>query len=99
MTSRAHGSEVALAAEALKRVKARREVLVGGIGLGFTLRAALDRLPRGARVVVAELVPALVAWNRGRSRTSPAARSTTRASASRRATSSSASPRAPAPST
>ena len=65
MTSRAHGSEVALAAEALKRVKTRREVLVGGIGLGFTLRAALDRLPRGARVVVAELVPALVAWNRG----------------------------------
>ncbi|ABS25933.1 spermidine synthase [Anaeromyxobacter sp. Fw109-5] len=65
MTSRAHGSEEALAAEALGRVAAPRDVLVGGLGLGFTLRAALDRLPRGARVVVAELVPALVAWNRG----------------------------------
>jgi spermidine synthase len=41
-------------------------VLVGGLGLGFTLRAALDRLPEDARVVVAELVPALVAWNRTR---------------------------------
>ncbi|HET8541554.1 MAG TPA: hypothetical protein VFL83_16880 [Anaeromyxobacter sp.] len=40
-------------------------VLVGGLGLGFTLRAALDRLPEDARVVVAELVPALVEWNRG----------------------------------
>jgi len=39
-------------------------VLVGGLGLGFTLRAVLDRLPGDARVVVAELVPALVAWNR-----------------------------------
>ena len=65
MTSRAHGSEEALAAEALARVAAPRDVLVGGLGLGFTLRAALDRLPTGARVVVAELVPALVAWNRG----------------------------------
>jgi spermidine synthase len=65
MTSRAHGSEEALAAEALGRVAAPRDVLVGGLGLGFTLRAALDRLPPGACVVVAELVPALVAWNRG----------------------------------
>jgi spermidine synthase len=65
MTSCAHGSEDALAAEALARVSTPRDVLVGGLGLGFTLRAALDRLPAGARVVVAELVPALVAWNRG----------------------------------
>jgi spermidine synthase len=65
MTSRAHGSEEALAAEVLARIAAPRDVLVGGLGLGFTLRAALDRLPAAARVVVAELVPALVAWNRG----------------------------------
>jgi hypothetical protein len=39
-------------------------VLIGGLGLGFTLRAALDRLPADARVIVAELVPALAAWSR-----------------------------------
>jgi spermidine synthase len=39
-------------------------VLVGGLGLGFTLRAALAHLARDARVVVAELVPEVVAWNR-----------------------------------
>ncbi|WP_242346310.1 spermidine synthase [Anaeromyxobacter terrae] len=65
MTSRTHGSEEALAAAALTRARAPRDVLVGGLGLGFTLRAALDRLPPGARVVVAELIPALVLWNRG----------------------------------
>ncbi len=71
MSSRQHGSEEALAAIALGRMataRARRHVptvLVGGHGLGFTLRAALDRLPEDARVVVAELVPALVEWNRG----------------------------------
>ncbi len=71
MSSRQHGSEEALAALALARMdraRTRRHaptVLVGGLGLGFTLRAALDRLPADARVVVAELVPALVEWNRG----------------------------------
>jgi spermidine synthase len=65
MGSRQHGSEDALAALALKRLVRRRAVLVGGLGLGYTVRAALDRLPRDARVIVAELTPALVAWNRG----------------------------------
>ncbi len=65
MSSRAHGSEEALATLALARAVQPRRVLVGGLGLGFTLRAALDHLPADARVVVAELVPALVAWNRG----------------------------------
>jgi spermidine synthase len=65
MSSRAHASEEALAAIALRRVPRPRTVLLGGLGLGFTLRAALDRLPEDARAVVAELVPALVAWNRG----------------------------------
>ena len=70
MSSRAHGSEEALAAAVLERMAAPRpeaaprSVLIGGLGLGFTLRAALDRLPAAARVVVAELVPELVAWNR-----------------------------------
>ena len=39
--------------------------LVGGLGMGFTLRAALDLLPPDATLIVAELVPALVEWNRG----------------------------------
>jgi spermidine synthase len=71
MSSRQHGSEEALAAVALARMTRARarshapKLLVGGLGLGFTLRAALDRLPDDARVVVAELVPALVEWNRG----------------------------------
>jgi spermidine synthase len=64
MSSRQHGSEDALAALALERVKQRHSVLVGGLGLGFTVRAVLDRLPVGAKVVVAELTPALVDWNR-----------------------------------
>jgi spermidine synthase len=64
MSSRQHGSEDALAALALERVRQRRSVLVGGLGLGFTVRAALDRLPVDAKVVVAELTPALLDWNR-----------------------------------
>ncbi len=40
-------------------------MLIGGLGMGFTLRATLDLLPPGATVVVAELVPAVVEWNRG----------------------------------
>jgi spermidine synthase len=65
MSSRVHGSEEALAAIALRGLKQRRAILVGGLGMGFTVRAALDRLPTDARVVVVELVPGLVAWNRG----------------------------------
>jgi spermidine synthase len=64
MSSRQHGSEDGLAALALKRAARRRTVLIGGLGLGFTVRAALDRVPTGARVVVAELSTPLVAWNR-----------------------------------
>ena len=40
-------------------------VLVGGLGMGFTLRSTLDLLPRDAMVVVVELVPEVVVWNRG----------------------------------
>jgi spermidine synthase len=66
MNSRMHGSEDALA-ELVCRQIANREharVLIGGLGMGFTLRAALDHLGSAAEVVVAELVPAVVKWNR-----------------------------------
>jgi spermidine synthase len=67
MSSRMHGSEDALAVLGCRRARALRQprVLVGGLGMGFTLRAALDVLPPAALVVVAELVPAVVEWNRG----------------------------------
>lgn len=67
MSSRAHGSEDALAVVGCRRARtlAAPRVLIGGLGMGFTLRAALDVLPADAAVVVAELVPAVVEWNRG----------------------------------
>jgi spermidine synthase len=67
MSSRMHGSEEALATLACERAGTLDDpcVLVGGLGMGFTLRAALNVLPRGATVIVAELVPAVVEWNRG----------------------------------
>ncbi len=64
MSSRMHDSEEELAALALARVAEPRSVLVGGLGLGYTLRAVLDRTPPQAHVTVAELVPAVVEWNR-----------------------------------
>ncbi len=66
MSSRAHGSEEALARLALEPLAGRRtpRVLVGGLGFGFTLRATLDRLPAGARVVVGEVFASVLAWNR-----------------------------------
>jgi spermidine synthase len=67
MSSRMHGSEEAMATLACGRLHtvAAPRVLVGGLGMGFTLRATLDLLPRDASVVVAELVPAVVEWHRG----------------------------------
>jgi spermidine synthase len=67
MNSRLSGSEAALASLACKKIEAIKtpHVLIGGLGMGFTLRAALAVLGAGARVVVAELVPAVVAWARG----------------------------------
>ena len=67
MSSRMHGSEEALATFACQRVRTLKQpnVLIGGLGMGFTLRATLDLLPQDATVVVAELVPAVVEWNRG----------------------------------
>jgi spermidine synthase len=67
MNSRLSGSEEALATLTCEplREAARPAVLIGGLGMGFTLRAAQAVLPPSARVVVAELVPAVVAWARG----------------------------------
>jgi spermidine synthase len=67
MTSRAAGSEEALARIAAERLagRPRPAVLIGGLGMGFTLRAALQALPADAQVTVSELVPAVVAWARG----------------------------------
>ena len=67
MSSRTHGSEEALATLACRHAGTleRPRVLVGGLGMGFTLRATLNLLPPKAIVTVAELVPAVVEWNRG----------------------------------
>lgn len=67
MSSRMHGSEEALAVSACRQARTLEDpcVLVGGLGMGFTLRATLDLLPPSAVVVVAELVPAVVEWNHG----------------------------------
>lgn len=67
MSSRMHGSEEALAEVACRQARAldQPSVLVGGLGMGFTLRAALDALPTTATVVVSELVAGVVEWNRG----------------------------------
>jgi len=64
MSSRMHDSEIALAEHALERVQDPQAVLVGGLGLGFTLRAVLDRVKSDVVVTVVELVPELVGWNR-----------------------------------
>jgi spermidine synthase len=67
MNSSACRSEVALGEQACRLVagRLRPRVLIGGLGMGFTLRAALDALPASAQVVVAELDPAVVTWCRG----------------------------------
>ncbi|WP_342149754.1 spermidine synthase [Methylorubrum sp. SB2] len=67
MNSRLFGSEEALAQLAAERVAGvpAPRVLIGGYGMGFTLRAALSHFPQGAAITVAEIVPAVLAWARG----------------------------------
>jgi len=67
MNSRMSGSEEALATMTLERLQGRKgpHLLIGGYGMGFTLRAALAVLPPGGRLTVAELVPEIIAWARG----------------------------------
>ncbi len=66
MGSRMKGSEEALATLGCDRARTmdRPTVLIGGLGMGFTLRAAIDLLPPGATAVVSELMPVVVEWNR-----------------------------------
>ncbi len=67
MSNRAHASEERMAREALAVLAGRRapRILIGGLGMGFTLRATLDAAPAEARIEIAELVPEIVAWNGG----------------------------------
>lgn len=71
MNSRLSATEQALATIACEKIRTRKRpigrpsVLIGGLGMGFTLRAALTVLGPQARITVAELVPAVVAWARG----------------------------------
>ena len=67
MNSRLSATEQALATIGCEKIRAREQprILIGGLGMGFTLRAALTVLGKQAQIVVAELVPAVVAWARG----------------------------------
>ncbi|MCA1779160.1 MAG: hypothetical protein LC637_07210, partial [Xanthomonadaceae bacterium] len=66
MNSRVHGSEIALAELTCKRLTEKGSpcLLIGGLGMGFTLAATLKAVGDAAEVVVAELVPEVVDWNR-----------------------------------
>ena len=67
MSSRMSGSEVALAVQSCARLSGRKQprLLIGGYGMGFTLRAALAALDQDARIDILELVPEIIAWARG----------------------------------
>ena len=67
MNSRVHGSEDALAEQTCARLVNRAEprLLIGGLGMGFTLAEALRHVGDHAQIMVAELVPAVVTWNKG----------------------------------
>ena len=67
MSTRMHGSEVALGTMACDRLAGRKapHLLIGGYGMGYTLRAVLGQLGPGAHVTVVELVPGIIDWARG----------------------------------
>lgn len=66
MNSRDHSSEDELGRASVARLTGKApRVMIGGLGMGFTLRAALDALPATARVEVVEIIPDIVRWNRG----------------------------------
>ena len=65
MVSRMHGSEEALATLALGQERKKKRVLIGGLGMGYTLRAALELLSPDGEAVVAELLQQVVDWNHG----------------------------------
>ena len=67
MSSRANGSEKALAELACQKLsnRSRATILIGGLGMGFTLATALKEIGPASRLVVAELVPGVIEWSRG----------------------------------
>jgi spermidine synthase len=67
MNSRLSGSEEALATLVADRLKDRPapRILIGGLGMGFTLRAALTAFPARAKIIISELVPSVIAWAKG----------------------------------
>jgi len=67
MNSRVYGSEDALAKLGCQKIanQPQPRVLIGGLGMGYTVRTALNELGGEAQVIVSELVPAVVEWNRG----------------------------------
>jgi len=67
MNSRLHGSEDALAKMTCERLKnaTQPDILIGGLGMGFTLAAALKHAGKQTKITVAELVPAVIKWNKG----------------------------------
>lgn len=65
MTSYSHDSEDAMMSLACPTPRADACVLIGGLGMGYTLAATLDLLPAGGSAVVSELIPEVVEWNRG----------------------------------
>ncbi|WP_260925651.1 spermidine synthase [Novosphingobium sp. 9] len=67
MSSRQWGSEEALAVQSIERIAhaKRPHILIGGYGMGFTLRAALKLLPADAKITLVELVPEIIEWARG----------------------------------
>jgi spermidine synthase len=65
MSTRMHFSEIELARLVCNKLRSGAKVMIGGLGLGYTLRAALDLLPKDGIAVQVELVPEVVEWNKG----------------------------------
>jgi len=65
MASRRHFSEQELARIVCEELPPKAKVMIGGLGIGYTLRRVLDFLPEGGRAIQVELMPELVEWNRG----------------------------------
>ena len=65
MSTRMHFSEIELARLVCNKLRSGAKVMVGGLGLGYTLRAALDLLPKDGKAVQVELVPEVIEWNKG----------------------------------
>ena len=65
MSTRVHFSEIELARLVCNKLRPGAKVMIGGLGLGYTLRAALDLIPKDGKAVQVELVPEVIEWNKG----------------------------------